>query len=160
MGLVLALAASTVLLVQTAQQRDRNDRSAAQAREYQLAQLRPETINAVASTLVEAIATADTEVGCFQFSPPAAHELAAAHGVADCPAAIHRMRQAVRDFHGYVNELWVPATAVTTRSEHTAALDGCRLELGSPNAGPPLGLLELRQQHNTGWLIVSYRPCP
>lgn len=168
---VAAVIASTAVWWSGENQRDAAAELQAQLfHEQQVAKLRPHRPQGVVTALVEAVATPAERAdrACIVFSPEAAREFADAHHAPDCVSALQALSRQVRDFDVYVNQLGLPANAVTYSGPRmsNATVDACHLEFGNvlsgdmPTAGPQLGRLDMVQQYGEGYLVTDYQPCP
>jgi hypothetical protein len=172
LGVAMLVTSVTMLAVDAAAEAEQAQRELDQAHDEAVARILPRTAGSMVSFLVERIGMAPTHPEsvkdtCFVFSPAAQRQLADALGAPDCSGAVYALGAQVRDRGDYINNLWLPGAATTRGPEPgVQVVDACHLDFSSltddnatPNPGPQLGVLTLRQQQGQGNLITAYRPC-
>lgn len=169
-GGALLVASVIGLVVDAAQRAEDAQRVLDQGHEEAVARILPRTPASMVAFLVERIAWPDRPYAvtnvCWMFTPEAQRQLADAHHVPDCQAAIRALAGQVTDPADYVNNLWLPGQASQPGPGGTLLVDACHLDFSrltddTPNAspGPQIGHLTLTQQLGEGHRITAYRPC-
>lgn len=145
--------------------RDRRAADERTARDYRVAEMRPDQPLAVLHHIVKAIHYDDPLLVCFLFTDNGERDLADAVHATSCEAAISTLHNQITG-RGYGNA----TTTDITREQggQPASVSGCRmyvvdgpLEHQAP-PGPRLGTFRLERDSrfpNSGYLITSYTPC-
>ncbi|NIH81417.1 hypothetical protein [Amycolatopsis viridis] len=166
---IMALVVGGVLiaggLVWWGNESDRKAAAAAEYRLYRLSLLYPKFPHRVVWQLIEGMRTpAKRYLVCFMFSPAAEQQFARAHGAADCEGALANLQPQITNFNGSAGNVEIPDHQTDYRLGR-ARLDACHLKLPTPgtdrydNAGPQLGMFELEEQYDNGWMVTNYEPC-
>lgn len=143
----------------------------AQTSDRNRAQLLPGSPARAVRALVEAVAANDP-MACRMFAPPAAEQLAAALGAADCPAALSALHAEVVDPEAYGSPDSVAVRQRLAADAESGTGDGCSMtwagldrvlggpRVAAPPPGPQLGVLELHRELGQGYRVTGYVPCP
>ncbi|WP_394614518.1 hypothetical protein JNUCC0626_32185 [Lentzea sp. JNUCC 0626] len=163
-GLALTLAGTLGVAAEHMQVLTAQRQEAAQAHDYQVAQLLPRSPQAELQVFYSLLARRESKRACFLLAEPVRQLFAAAHGASDCVSAMDQLAAKVTDKARYEMPIYDTATAITVQGD-LATVDACAVSWstvlgGGFEAGPKLGRWQLARQHGQGYLIVGWQPCP
>lgn len=165
-GLALAAVGSLGVAAGHLQVRADEQRQAEQAHDYTVSQMLPRSPQDELQVFHSLLARRESTRACVLLSEPVRPVFAAAHGAADCVAAMDKLGAQVSDRARYEMPIYDTATAIRVQGD-TATVDSCTVtwspfigRASATDAGPRLGRWELQRQHGNGYLIVGWQSCP